>query len=196
LKFQGMLKESDIEAQRERFVKEYLTVSNSGGSAALDAKAEYIPLNTQPRMINAAQMKKLRAVVCRYFGVNEAIVMGNYTEHQWNAFYESTIEPLAVQMSLEFTSKLFTDREIGHGNEIVFEANRLQYASVRTKLELVQLVDRGIMTPNQLAEVFNLPPVPGGDIPIRRLDTRPVDETDGAAPSNEGGNDDAASQAE
>ncbi len=196
LKFQGMLKESDIEAQRERFVKEYLTVSNSGGIAALDAKAEYLPLNTEPKMVNAAQMKELRDAVFRYFGVNEAIIMGNYTEDQWNAFYESTIEPLAVQMSLEFTSKLFSDREIGHGNEIVFEANRLQYASVSTKLELVQLVDRGIMTPNQLAEVFNLPPVPGGDIPIRRLDTRPVDEMDGAEPSNEGGDGDAASQAE
>ncbi len=196
LKFQGMLKESDIEAQRERFVKEYLTVSNSGGIAALDAKAEYIPLNTEPKMVNAAQMKELRDAVFRYFGVNENIVMGNYTEDQWNAFYESTIEPLAVQMSLEFTSKLFTDREIGRGNEIVFEANRLQYASVSTKLQLVQLVDRGIMTPNQLAEVFNLPPVPGGDVPIRRLDTRPVDETDGAEPSNEGGEGDAASQAE
>ena len=178
LKFQGILKESDMEAQRQRFVKEYLTVSNSGGIAATDAKADYIPLNTEPKMVNAAQMKELRDAVFRYFGVNENIIMGNYTEDQWTAFYESTIEPLAVQMSLEFTSKLFSGREIGHGNEIVFEANRLQYASVRTKLGLVQLVDRGIMTPNQLAEVFNLPPVPGGDIPIRRLDTRPVDETD------------------
>jgi len=196
LKFQGMLKESDIEAQRERFIKEYLTVSNAGGIAALDAKAEYIPLNTEPKMINAAQMKELRDAVFRYFGVNEAIVMGNYTEDQWNAFYESTIEPLAVQMSLEFTTKLFSDREIGHGNEIVFEANRLQYASVRTKLELVQLVDRGIMTPNQLAEVFNLPPVPGGDVPIRRLDTRPVDETDDldGLESVEGGGDNATTE--
>ena len=196
LKFQGMLKESDIEAQRERFVKEYLTVSNSGGVAALDAKAEYIPLNTEPKMVNAAQMKELRDAVFRYFGVNENIVMGNYTEDQWNAFYESTIEPLAVQMSLEFTSKLFTDRELGHGNEIVFEANRLQYASVRTKLQLVQLVDRGIMTPNQLAEVFNLPPVPGGDVPIRRLDTRPIDETDDLDDeAQSGGEDDADSDA-
>lgn len=122
--------------------------------------------------------------------------MGNYTEDQWNAFYESTIEPLAVQMSLEFTCKLFTDREIGHGNEIVFEANRLQYASVRTKLGLVQLVDRGIMTPNQLAEVFNLPPVPGGDVPIRRLDTRPVDETDDLddLEAVEGGGDNATTE--
>lgn len=195
LKFHGMLKESDIEAQRERFIKEYLTVSNSGGIAALDAKAEYLPLNTEPKMINAAQMKELRDAVFRYFGVNEAIIMGNYTEDQWNAFYESTLEPLAVQMSLEFTTKLFSDREIGHGNEIVFEANRLQYASVSTKLGLVQLVDRGIMTPNQLAEVFNLPPVPGGDTPIRRLDTRPVDETDDldGLESVEGGETDADS---
>src|SRR5690606_30100703 len=90
LKFQWLLKKSDIEAQRERFVKEYLTVSNAGGIAALDAKAEYIPLNTEPKMINAAQMKELRDSVFRYFGVNENIVMGNYTEDQWNAFYEST----------------------------------------------------------------------------------------------------------
>src|SRR5690606_21169624 len=87
--------------------------------------------------------------------------------------------------------KLFSDREIGHGNEIVFEANRLQYASVGTKLNLVQLVDRGIMTPNQLAEVFNLPPVEGGDKPIRRLDTRPIEETDQGGDDDEDGNESA-----
>src|SRR5690606_41044641 len=87
-----------------------------------------------------------------------------------------TIEPLAVQMSLEFTTKLFSGREIGHGNEVVFEANRLQYASVGTKLALREMVDRGAMTPNEWREVFNLAPVPGGDVPIRRLDTRPTSD--------------------
>ena len=72
--------------------------------AALDSKADYIELKNQPLMVNAAHMKELRDAVFRYFGVSEAIVMGNYTEDQWNAFYESTIEPLAVQMSLEFTA--------------------------------------------------------------------------------------------
>src|SRR5690606_9381847 len=162
----------------ERFVRQYMTVSNSGGIAALDSKAKYIELKNDPKMADAEHLQELRDAVFRYFGVNENIVMGRYNENERNALYESTIEPLAVQMSLEFTAKLFSPRELGHGNEIMFEANRLQYASVSTKLGLVQLVDRGIMTPNQLAEVFNLPPVPGGDIPIRRLDTRPVDETD------------------
>src|SRR5690606_25673122 len=165
-------------------------VQNSGGVAALDSKADYIELKNQPIMVNAAQMKELRDAVFRYFGVSEKIVIGNYTEDEWHAFYESTIEPIAVQMSLEFTTKLFSDREIGHGNEIVFEANRLQYASVGTKLALVSMVDRGAMTPNEWREVFNLSPIDGGDTPIRRLDTRPTDEDteggDGDEDSDEG----------
>src|SRR5690606_15126997 len=176
LKFQGLLKESDIEANRKRFVEQYMTLQNSGGVAALDGKADYIELKNQPIVVNAAQWKELREAVFRYFGVSEAIVKGDYTEDQWNAFYESTIEPLAVQMSLECTSKLFTAREIGHGNEIIFEANRLQYASMKTKLDLRQMVDRGALPPNEWREALNLAPIEGGDKPIRRLDTRPTEE--------------------
>jgi len=189
LKFQGMLKESDIEANRQRFVEQYMTIQNTGGIAALDSKADYVELKNDPKMIDDKQMKELRDTVFRYFGVNENIIMGRYTEDEWNAFYESTIEPLAVQMSLEFTTKLFSDREIGHGNEIVFESNRLQYASVKTKLALVAMVDRGAMTPNEWREVFNLSPIEGGDTPIRRLDTRPTNETNPGG--DEGGNDSA-----
>src|SRR5690606_26080429 len=188
LKFSGQLKESDISKARERFVQEYLSVQNTGGIAALDAKADYVELNSDPKMVDADQMKELRDMVFRYFGVNESIVMGRYTEDEWNAFYESTIEPLAVQLSLEFTTKLFSDRELGHGNEIVFEANRLQYASVSTKLALVSMVDRGAMTPNEWREVFNLAPIEGGDVPIRRLDTQPTTD-------EPGGEDDADSDA-
>ena len=179
IKYQGLLKEEDIKKNRDRFVAEYMTVQNMGGIAALDGKAEYQELKNDPKMVNAAQMKELRDAVYRYFGVNERIVSGDYDEDQWNAFYESTIEPIAVQMSLEFTSKLFTERERGHGNEIVFESNRLQYASVQTKLALLQMVDRGALTPNEWREAFNLAPVEGGDKPIRRLDTRPTDEDPG-----------------
>lgn len=185
LKFQGLLKESDIEANRKRFVEQYMTLQNSGGVAALDGKADYIELKNQPIVVNAAQWKELREAVFRYFGVSEAIVKGDYTEDQWNAFYESTIEPLAVQMSLECTSKLFTAREIGHGNEIIFEANRLQYASMKTKLDLRQMVDRGALTPNEWREALNLAPIEGGDKPIRRLDTRPTEED-----QNQGGDSD------
>ncbi len=189
LKFTSMLKPEDMKKQRDLFVQDYLDITNNGGVAATDAKADYIPLNNEPKMVDDKQMEAIRKKVYNYFGVNEKIIQSNYTEDEWNAFYESTIEPLAIQMSLEFTSKLFTDAERSRGNEIIFEANRLQYASMKTKLNLREMVDRGAMTPNEWRAAMNLAPIEGGDEPIRRLDTRPVDE-------GGGGEDDAAASAE
>ena len=192
IKFHSMLKPSDIEEQRKKFVDQYMTIQNAGGIAALDAKADYIELKNDPKMVDAEHLDHMRRAVMSYFGVSESIVAGKYTEDEWNAFYESTIEPLAVQMGLEFTAKLFSEREIGHGNQIIFEANRLQYASVRTKLALVAMVDRGALTPNEWREAFNLAPLEGGDVPIRRLDTMPTDEPGG----EEGSDGDADPDAE
>jgi len=189
LKFTSMLKPEDMKRQRDLFVQDYLDITNNGGVAATDAKADYIPLNNEPKMVDDKQMEAIRKKVYNYFGVNEKIIQSNYTEDEWNAFYESTIEPLAIQMSLEFTSKLFTDAERSRGNEIIFEANRLQYASMKTKLNLREMVDRGAMTPNEWRAAMNLAPIEGGDEPIRRLDTRPVDE-------GGGGEDDAAASTE
>jgi hypothetical protein len=79
-------------------------------------------------------------------------------------------------MSSEFTKKLFSRRERGFGNKIVFESSNLTFASMATKLNLVNYVDRGIMTPNEVREVLNMAPLDGGDQAIRRLDTRPTTE--------------------
>lgn len=174
LKFTAMLKREDMKKQRDEFVKEYMDISNNGGVAATDAKMDYIPLNSDPKMIDDKQMAQIKDKVYSYFGVNESIVKSQYTEDQWNAFYESVIEPIALQLSMELTAKVFTDRERGFGNMIIFESNRLQYASMTTKLNLREMVDRGAMTPNEWRAAMNMAPIEGGDVPIRRLDTAEV----------------------
>lgn len=174
LKFTSMLKPEDMKAQRDNFISDYMSINNNGGIAATDAKAEYVELKNDPKMIDDKQMNTIKTKVYDYFGVNEKVIRSNYTEDEWNAFYESVIEPIAIQMSLEFTAKLFTDREKGFGNEIIFEANRLQYASMTTKLNLREMVDRGAMTPNEWRAALNLAPLEGGDKPIRRLDTAEI----------------------
>ena len=165
IRFQNsMLSPKDMKDSRDKFVEDFLDVSKKGGIAAIDAKAEYIDLKAKPEMISAEQMKVIEEKVYKYYNVSESIIKSDYTEEQWNSFYESVIEPIAIQMSLEFTSKLFTNREQAFGNEIVFESNRLQYASNNTKIAVVtMLMDRGMMTINQGLEVFNLPPVDDGD---------------------------------
>lgn len=191
LKYGTTLRPEDLKKNRDEFVKDYMDINNNGGVAAIDSKADYQELKSNPKMINATQQKYIDEKVYKYFGVNENIVMSKYNEDEWNAFYESTIEPIAIQLSLEFTSKLFTDNELAHGNEIIFEANRLQYASAKTKLNLMQMVDRGAMTPNQWREVMNMGAIEGGDKPVRRLDTAPVTND---PVTQEGGEDENDSQ--
>jgi hypothetical protein len=75
------------------------------------------------------------------------------------------------------TYKIFTDREISFGAEVWYESNRLQYASAKTKISMVQLVDRGLMTPNEYRALFNMAPYEGGDEFVLRLDTAKTGDT-------------------
>lgn len=166
----SMLKPEDIKKQRDAFVKDYMDVSNNGGIAALDAKAEYQELKNDPKMVDDKQMTTIEEKVYKYFNVNKKIIMSNYNEDEWDAFYENVIEPIAIQLSLETTYKIFSDREQGHGNEIIFEANRLQYASTKTKVNLIkELMPLGMLSKNEGRDIFNLSPIEGGEQHIQTL---------------------------
>lgn len=177
LKFTQTLRPEDIRKNVDEFVKEYLAIDSvNGGAAGVDAKADLIQVKPESYVPDDKQMEKTLQRVYSFFNTNENIIQSTFTEDQWTAFYESVIEPIAIQMSQEFTRKLFNRRERGFGNKIIFESSNLQYASMSTKLNLVQLVDRGAMTPNEWRSVLNLGPIEGGDEPIRRLDTAPISE--------------------
>lgn len=172
----AMLKREDIQRMKQEFVNDYMSLNNEGGIASLDATQEFTPIEMKPSVTNAETLKEFRENVYRYFGISDAIITSNYTEEQMEAFYEARIEPFLVALSTELTRKIFTERELGFNNSVVYESNRMNYASNKTKLEMVALVDRGALTPNEWRSMFNLPPVEGGDVPIRRLDTAPTDE--------------------
>ena len=98
-------------------------------------------------------------------------MQSRFTEDQWNAYYENTIEPIAIQLSEEFTEKLFTPHERECGNEIIFEANRLQYDSNATKIAVGRfLTDIGGAELDQILEIFNMAPL-GGEEGKRRVQT-------------------------
>lgn len=160
----GNLNPKDIEKINKNFVDSFLDTSNSTGIATIDQKSTFHQLTSDIQTADHSQMEFIRDDVYRYFGLNEAIIKGNYTEDQWAAFYESIIEPIAIKLSLEFTSKLFTEREKGHGNEVIFAANRLQYASMKSKTTMVQaLLPQGIITLNEAREIFGFSAVDDGD---------------------------------
>ena len=177
LKFKQVLRPEDIEKNVQDFVKNYLSIdANTGGAAAADAKYDIEQVKPESYVPNAAQMDRTIGRIYNFLNTNEKIVQSKYTEDEWNAYYESEIEPDAMQMGGEYTRKLFNRKERGFGNRIIFEASNLQYAAMSTKLNLMQMVDRGAMTPNEWRAVLNMGPIEGGDKPIRRLDTAVVNQ--------------------
>lgn len=167
----AMLSSEDIKKQKEKFVTDYLNLENEGGIASLDATQEFIPITMSPAVTNAQTIDGFRKDILRYFGVSEAILTGDYTEEQMEAFYSARIEPFLVELSEEMTRKVFTEHEQGFGNHIVYEANRLQFASMKTKISLYkEVVLNSGMTINEWRIGCNMAPVPWGNKPIRRLD--------------------------
>lgn len=175
LLFKQSLRPEDLKKATKEFVDNYLSIdSETGGAAAADAKYDAKQVEPKDYVPNATQMDKTLQRIYSLLGTNEKIIQSKFTEDEWISYFEAKIEPIAIQLSNEYTRKIFSRRERGFGNKIIFEAANLQYASMNTKLQLVQMVDRGALTPNEWREVFNLAPIKGGDEPIRRLDTAVV----------------------
>jgi HK97 family phage portal protein len=172
----AMLSDDDVKKQKERFVADYLSLENSSGIAMLDSTVDFKPVDVKPEIATYEHVGQLKENVYRYFGVSEEAIQGKLFGDAWEAFYDSAIEPFLIAMSAELTYKMFTDRQRGFGNEIIFESSRMQYMSMANKLALVQMVDRGSLTPNEWRQVLNLGPIEGGDVPLRRLDTAVVND--------------------
>ncbi|WP_042352265.1 phage portal protein [Bacillus massiliigorillae] len=186
LKFKSTLRPEDMKQQTIDFTENYLSIdSETGGAAAADAKYDLEQVKNEAYVPNEKQTADTVKRVYAYFGTNDKIVMSNYTENEWNSYFEAEVEPYSMQNSNEYTRKIFSKRERGFGNSIIFEASSLQYASMQTKINLVQFLDRGVMSANDIRKVLNMPPVEGGDEYVRRLDTVPI--TDDRQTATEGG---------
>lgn len=185
LKFSQVLKKEDIQMQVSEFKKNYLNINNEGGVMASDPRYSTEQVKSDAYVPNALIIEKTTRRIHSYFGISENIILNKYTEDEWNAFYEGEIEPIAKQLSDFFTNKIFTSKEQDFLNEIIFTSDNLQYASMKTKLGLVSMVDRSAMTPNEWRKALNRPPIFGGDNLILRKDTGLA--TDEQLPTNEDG---------
>lgn len=180
------LRPEDIVKERNRFAADNLSSENTSGVMMFDAKySEVKQIESKPFIVDAEQMKIIQTNVYNYFGTSEAIIQNKWSEDEWNAFYEGKIEPFAIQLSLVISNMSFTQKELAHGNQILFTANRMQYASNNTKLQVsTQLFDRGILTTNQVMDIWNMPHVENGDERFIRREYIEVSKLDDGGEEN------------
>lgn len=172
-------KPDDLAKERKRFTEENFSRESDGGGLLLfpNTYSDIRQVDVKPWVVDDKQMEIIRKNVFEYFGVNEDVLQNKAFGDAWSAFYEGAIEPFAVQFSEVVTKMLFTLREQTQGNLVMATANRLQYLSNAEKLNVSsQMLDRGIMSINDIREIWNLPPVDGGDVRIIRGEYWNADE--------------------
>lgn len=175
LSYNTTMRPEDIKKQTQDFVNNYLSYStDTFGVAAVDQKVEAKQVQPTDYVPNAQLADRVIDRLYSFYNTNKNIIQSSYKEDEWNAYHQAELEPFIVQLSQEFSRKLFSRRERSQGNKIVFEAANLAYASMATKLQLTDFVDRGMMNPNEVRKYMSLPSIEGGDVYVRRLDTAPV----------------------
>lgn len=158
VKYNQLMNEEKIKENHKKFMSSFMSMENNGGVISLDDKTEYTPIQNTATPMNQKDLDTIQERIYNYLGISKKMVNATFDENEFTAFYESTIEPIALQLSLEFTDKMFSDIERQHGNEIRFESGRLQYSNNETKIKLVsELLPSGLLTINQALNVLGLP---------------------------------------
>lgn len=157
-------KGKDLAKERKAWVEENLG-ADSGGLALFPNNYTNIQqIQSQARIVDPEQMTLIQTRALNYFGSNEEILQNKAVGDVWGAYYEGKIEPFALQLSQALTTMTYSQQERKRGNAVVWSANRLQYATTAEKLQVSsQMFDRGVLSLNDIMDIWNLPHVPDGD---------------------------------
>ena len=174
----GMTHGDDLKQKRESFYVDNLSSANRTGLMLYDNTFQDIQqIDEQRFIIDEEEMERVTKPIFYYLGINEAIATNSYTEDEWGAYYEGRVEQFLVGLSEATTKAQFTQQEVLRGNRVMFSSSRLQYASNKTKLELIrQIGGMGVLRVNEAREIMQLPPIEGGDARIVRGEYYLIDD--------------------
>jgi len=172
LKMNAMLSEKDKQKQKDIFDEALKNNLEKNGSSIIpvDTKSDYIPLSSDPKIIEKDTLNFVQSKILNYFGVSEAILNSTYDEDEYNSFYENTLEPLTIFLSNAFSKSLLTKQNLLDGEQIMFYGERLNYASWTSKITAIEkLMGLGIFSINESRGVLGYPPIKEGNKRIQSL---------------------------
>jgi hypothetical protein len=174
-----LAKDEDLKKEKEEFNKTNFSAdADSGGLLLFNKKFEDIKqIQSNPYTLKSDELDHIRTNVFNYFGVNEDIIQNKAYGDKFTAFYEGCIEWFSIQLSEVVTNMIFTVDQQGYGNKILFTSSRLAFMSNTEKLNISEkLLDRGVLSINEVREIWNLTPIEGGDEHIVRGEYKNTDE--------------------
>lgn len=157
-----LLNEKVKKEKAEYFAETYLG-KDSSGVAYIDQANSVQQVTTNPKIADAELMGIFKKDVYEYLGSNEKITTACFSEDEWQAYYESSLEPLIAKVAAELTYKVYSKEEIDKGNRIYICADRLQTASLKTRVQVAAMYQKlPVYIPNVVSKLLFLPESPSG----------------------------------
>lgn len=158
VKYNTMMDDGKTEAALKELERKLQ--NSESGFLPLDIKADFMPLQHGSQLVDEATLKFIDEKILRNFGVPLAILTGDYTKEQYEAFYQKTLEPLILSITQAFTKKMFTSREKAFGNKIEFYPEQLIFMTTTQKIEMINLLSpTGALFENEKRTILGLMPI-------------------------------------
>ena len=137
--------------------------ANDSGLLFTDLSTEYTHIPRDTKLVDKETLNFFYETILRANGTSLAILNGDYTKSQKEAYYEHALEADIKSLGQAFTRAVFTDRERSFGNEIVFYPNEINFMSMENKIAALQTgLPAGIFTKDEARELLGYPPLPDG----------------------------------
>lgn len=157
-------KSKDLKTERQDWVEKNLGADSGGLALFPNTYSNIQQIQSAAQIVDPEQMKLIEKRVYTYFGSNEKILLNQASGDDWSAYYEGQLEPFALQLSTAMTVMTYSHLERIRKNAILWTANRMQYMTNADKLQVSsQLFDRGILSTNNIMDIWQLPHVDDGD---------------------------------
>ena len=157
-------KAKDLADERKNWVAENLGGDSGGLALFPNTYTNVQQIQSVAKVVDAEQMEIIQTRVLNYFGSNMDVLQNKTVGDEWGAYYEGKISPFGLQLSQAMTVMTYTAQQIKRKNAISWSANRLQYMTNQDKLQVSsQMFDRGILSTNDVMDIWDLPHVPDGD---------------------------------
>lgn len=159
VKYNTLVDDGTIEANVKELERKLQ--NSESGLLPLDLKAEFTPFERKTELIDGNTLKFIDEKILRNWGISLAILTGDFTKEQYEAFYQKVLEPLIKTLSQALTKKVFTSREKAFGNRIELYPKELIFMTVSQTLEMVNtLAPTGGMFENEKRVALGLRPLP------------------------------------
>jgi hypothetical protein len=174
--------DEDLAKDRKDWVKNNLGPDSGGLALFPNTYTNVQQIQSTAKIVDPEQVKLIENRVYTYFGSNENILLNKATGDDWAAYYEGEVEPFALQLSQAMTVMTYSQNERTRKNAIVWSANRLQYMTNSEKLQVSsQMFDRGVLSLNDIMDIWSLPHVEGGDKRYIRKEYTEISQLDQVA---------------